>query len=258
LERKESLIRSNTAIFVSGEEDLLAFYLMQANEKSMHDFTICGEYKAIFLEKGFWRDFCSHPQRLEQLKQDEVSYIWDGLIERFAHHALNATQYYTNCIELSNTEICLRFMARETRMARRLIVKGLVDLYTNTPDGTRRTRYFKPISYNGPFYVFLSLPQPDFLSYEQYREARFSLLQACCMVVKYVFPEALDIVGIASEPIRPDASCSEDLLYLDAREWSNELNMEAELLHKDLGILASATTHHIHENEYPEPTTRIH
>jgi len=255
LERKENLIRSKTTVVVPGEEDLLAYYLMHMNENGKHDFFFEGEYRGVFLEEGFWEDFCDRPERKEQLRQDNISYIWDGLIERFAHHALNATQYYTNCADLSNAEICLRFMARESRLARRLIVKGLKDLYTNTPDGMRRTRYFKPLSNNGPFYVFLSLPRPDFIpTYEQYREARFSFLEACCKVVKYKFPEALDIVGIASEPVRPNDGSSEDLLYLDARVWSDELNSEAGRLQQDLSILTSATTHNIHEQEYPDPT----
>jgi hypothetical protein len=52
-------------------------------------------------------------------------------------------------------------MAREPRVARRMIAKSLIDLYTHTPDDFKRIRYFRPLSDNGPFYVFLSLPQPD-------------------------------------------------------------------------------------------------
>lgn len=251
LERKENLIRSGITVFASGEEDLLAYYLMHMNEKGKHDFTFGREFTGIFLDEGFWKDFCDSPERKEQLREDRISYLWDDLIERFAYHALNATQYYTNCIELQDVEIGLRFMAREPRFARRLIVKSIADMYINTPDGMRRTRYFKPLTDNGPFYVFLSLPQPNFTTYEQYREARSSLLQACCMVVKYKFPEALDIVGIASNPVRPDIGSSEDLLYLDGRVWSDELNKEAGRLHQDLGIFASATTYNIHDQEYP-------
>lgn len=250
LERKEILIRSGTAVFVSGEEDLLAYYLMHINEKGKHDLTFKKDFKGVFLEEGFWKDFCDSPERKEQIRQDSVSYLWDDLIRKFAHHALNATQYYTDHIELSTTEICLRFMAREPRFARRLIVKGFIDLYTNTPDGMRRNRYFKPLTENGPFYVFLSLPQPDYFTYERYREGRFSLLKACCMVVKYLFPEALDIVGIAFQPARPNFGSSEDLLYLDASVWSEELNNEAAQLHHDLGIFASGITHIINEREY--------
>jgi hypothetical protein len=251
LERKENLIRSNTAIFVPGEEDLLAYYLMHMNDNGKHDFGIAGDSRGILLEEGFWDDFCSRPERQEQLRQNRISYVWDDLIERFANHALNATQYYSNCLELSNIELGIRFMAREPRLARRLIVKGFLDLYTNTPDGMRHTRYFKPLSDNGPFYVFLSLPQSIFRFYEKYREARLGLLQACCMVVKYKFPEALDIIGIAFQPMRPNVGSSEDLLYLDARVWSDELNSEAGRLHRDLGIFASPTSYYIHEQEYP-------
>ena len=256
LEKKEILFRTMTAVFVPGEEELLAFYLMHTNDEGVHDFIFEGNYNAIGLEEGFWEDFCKSCERKEQLRQNEISYSWDGLIERFSHHALNATQYFTNHIELSKTEIGLRFMAREPRTMRRLIMKGLIDLYTNTPNGMRRTKYLKPLSPGGSYYVFLCLPQPEFASYEEYREVRRSLLEACLMVVKYKFPEALDIVGIASEPVRPGSGSSEDLLYLDAREWSFEMNEEAAKLQKDLGILTSATISYAHERDYPDPKSK--
>ena len=72
------------------------------------------------------------------------------------------------------------------------------------------------------------------------------------MVVKYKFPEALDIVGIASEPIQFGLGSSEDLLYLDARRWSVELDAESAKLQKELSILTSPTVSHVHEEEYPE------
>jgi hypothetical protein len=65
------------------------------------------------------------------------------------------------------------------------------------------------------------------------------------------FPEALDIVGIASQPVRPNAEISEDLLYLDARVWSEELDSEASRLQQKLGIFTSATPYSIREQEYP-------
>ena len=85
--------------------------------------------------------------------------------------------------------------------------------------------------------MFLCLPKPDFLSYEDYRVARGNFLEACLKVMKLEFPEALDIVGIASEPIKFNVESSEDLIYLDAREWSDELNQEAMQLQKDLKYL---------------------
>jgi hypothetical protein len=85
-----------------------------------------------------------------------------------------------------------------------------------------------------------------------YREARGELIEACLMVVKYLFPAALDIVGIASAPLRSGSESSEDLAYLDARNWSDELYAEAAKLQRDLGILTSAFTSYSKEREYPE------
>lgn len=254
LDKKEKLFRSDTEVIVPGEEDLLAVFLMHTNADGVHDFSFANDYDGITLEEGFWQDFCQSPERIEQLKQNEISYHWDALIERFSHHALNATQYFTNHADLSNTEIGLRFMAREPRTVRRLIAKGLSDLYlSHTPDGMKRAKYLKPVSQGGAHYVFLCWPKPASLAYEDYRKARGGLLEAHCMVMKYEFPEARDIVGIASEPVRQDSGSSEDLLYLDAREWSDELNEEAARLQEDLDILTSVTPYHAHEREYPDP-----
>ncbi len=69
-----------------------------------------------------------------------------------------------------------------------------------------------------PSYVLLVLPFREWMSEADHREVRRKMLEACCMVMKLVFPEALDIVGIATEP-GPAANerRSEDSLYLDAR-----------------------------------------
>jgi hypothetical protein len=251
LEKKVKFIRSMLMVSFPGEEELLAFYLTRLNEKGSHDFVIGEDFNGFGLEEGFWEDFCKSPERRAQLQQNEISYLWDDLIERFSHHALNATQYFSNHIELSETELGLRLMAKEPRTVRRLIMKELVDLYFNTPDGTRRVKFFPPISPGSPFYVFLSLPKPDYISYEEYRIARGNLLEAHLLVVKHEFPEVMDIVGIASEPVRAGSGSSEDLLYLDAREWSDEMNIRAAELKEELGIFKSATTFHVHGSEYP-------
>ena len=67
-----------------------------------------------------------------------------------------------------------------------------------------------------------------------------------------MFPDALDIVGIASEPQRYNSRSSEDLMYLDGREWSQAEANEAEKLQKDLNILVNTTISFTHEDDYPE------
>ena len=252
LDKKESFMRNMMSVTVPGEEELLAYYLGHVNSKGEHAFVMEENFNAFILEEGFWEDFCKSPQRLEQLKQNEISYAWDDLIERFGLHTLNATQYFTNHLELSDTEKGLRFMASEPRTRRRLIMKGIINIFTNTPDGTKHIKCLKPLSHREPYYVFLCLPQPDYATYEEYREVRGILLEACLMVAKYKYPDAVDIVGIASEPLRIGSESSEDLLYLDAREWSTELDTEAARLQKELNILMSPTISYVKEKDYPE------
>jgi hypothetical protein len=252
LDKKERFIRNMLSVVVPGEEELLAYYLVHTNDKNEHDFVVEAGINVFASEEGFWEEFQKSPQRLEQIKQNEISYAWDDLIERFSHHALNATQYFTNHIKLSETEKGLRFMASEPRTRRRMIMKGVINIFTDTPDGTKHIKCLMPLSSGEPFYVFLCLPKPSYATYEQYREVRGSLLEACLMVVKYKFPEAQDIVGIASEPFRSNSNSSEDLLYLDAREWSDKFNDEAAKLQKDLNILQSPNFSYNNEKDYPE------
>ncbi len=125
-------------------------------------------------------------------------------------------------------------------------------MYTNTPDGTKRIKCRKPLSEGELVYIFLCLLRSDFLTYEQYRDARASVLEACLMVVKYKFAEALDMVGIPAEPARVETESPENLLYLDASGWSAELDIEAAKLQKELKILNAPTESYFREKDYPD------
>jgi hypothetical protein len=89
------------------------------------------------------------------------------------------------------------------------------------------------------------------VSYEEYRQVRRQLLEALCMVTKHKFPDALDIIGLATEVGIDNATRSEDAVYLDAREWNHEQAAEAESLQRDLGLLESLNKFECKEYEYP-------
>ena len=95
-------------------------------------------------------------------------------------------------------------------------------------------------------------PTSIFASYEGYREVRLGLLQAVCHVMKVKFPEATDILGIATEPIGgPNDERSEDAIYFEASEWTEEMQTEALELQQELGILTNATEFRRSYREYP-------
>ena len=262
LTKKERFILSGRLGFAAGEEELLAFYLRDLNDSGEHDFVVPSHITSVTIVEGLWEEFTRSPERLAQLAANEVSYSWDRLIEAFSIHVLAGTQYYTThpgYENLSNQEKIFRFLAREPRTRRRLLVRGFLKAIRDTPKTMRFTRVMMPSKPGDPYYVFLLLPHLPSVTYEEYREGRLKFLEACCMVAKLKFPEAKDIVGIATESGR-GVKGTEDILYYDARVWTEGDAAEARSLQRDLNLLTEVTKVEGTEKEYPvvRPSPRPH
>jgi hypothetical protein len=262
LTKKEQFILSGRLGFAAGEEELLAFYLKDLNDAGEHDFVIPPHIMKVAIVEGLWEEFTRSPERRAQLAANEVSYSWDALIETFSTHVLAGTQYYTThpgYENLSNQEKIFRFLAREPRTRRRLLVRGLLEAIRDTPKRMRFTRVMMPSKPGDPYYVFLLLPHLPSVTYEEYREGRLKFLEACCMVAKLKFPEAEDIIGIATESGR-GVKGTEDALYYDARVWTKDDAAEARSLQSDLNLLTEITKVEGTEKEYPvsRPSPKQH
>ena len=162
LSRKERLLCSSTPVRAAGEEELLAVYLRDIDDKGEHCFNLPHSAGIVYTE-GFWENFKRHPQRLAQIAANEISYSWDRLIEIFAFHIRNNSQYYATDAgpgRVSTGESILRFLAAEPRTHRRLLAERLNDLVRRTPaTGVRGTRVVLPSNPGSAFYyVFLVLP----------------------------------------------------------------------------------------------------
>ncbi len=199
--------------------------------------------------------FSNSPERAAQIEADDISYCWDRLIDRFSKHMLGGTQYFPPTATLSENEICVRFMASEPRLRRRALAGRLVDALGQPRTGERFLRVMK-LDERGPFYVFLILPKPPDDSEDSYRRVRVALLGDICRVVRHRYPKALDIVGIATQPVS-DLWCSEDITYMDGRTWTNAEGEEAAKLATDYEILANPKQFEINVQEYPpQPVSR--
>lgn len=251
LTKKERFIESGRLIFATGEDDLLGYYLQQLNADGEHDFFVDQDFDFIAIDEGHWENFKNHPQRLAQIEADKISYFWDELIEAFSRHILADTQYYTSHPGVEHSEQIIRFMARESRTRRRLLAESLIGIVRKTPKNYKAARVMQPSKPGDPFYVFVLVPSKYANTKEQYREVRYGLLETYCLVLKLVFPEALDIIGIATESANPGAS-GEDALYFDAREWTAEMEAEARSLQQDLGLLTNVSWHYGKVKEYPD------
>jgi len=129
----------------------------------------------------------------------------------------------------------------------------LMEFLEKTPTRQMRaTRVVKPSFPGDPYYVFLLLSVPDDKPIEEYREVRRLLLVELCKATKLQFPDALDIVGFATEP-GLEGKKTEDVIYLDARQWTPELQTEAEEIREDLKLLKTLTRSEGRFQEYPKP-----
>ena len=121
LTKKEQFMTSSTKIFVAGEEELLAYYLKDINADGDHDFIIPPGNNGIFIAEGLWESFLQSREYKAQQKANGISYVWDGLIEKFNAHILGGTQYYTSLPGIEHSERNIRFLAREPRTRRRFL-----------------------------------------------------------------------------------------------------------------------------------------
>lgn len=224
------------------------------DENEQHAFVLPPQFGPVIIHKGYWRWFSQQPQRRAQVQANEISYAWDGLIETSSKHIIGGTLYYRSHESVSDNEWSIRLLAREPRTRRRMLATALLDLVSEEVlPGCKRSRHIPPSRPGDPLYVFLLLWRSTEVSCEDFREDRRNHLLAYCMVLKTLYPEVEDIVGIATEDGTALAR-SQDVFYLDAREWSEEQQSEALRLQEEFDILRGYTRPNAWVQEYPEIT----
>ena len=172
LKRKERFITTGKLGGAAGEEDLLAYYLCNVGPDGCNDFVLPEGTNIILLDEGHWLGHEQHPQRLAQRQANEISYNWDGPIERFSRNILNDTQYKTTGRGVAHSERMIRFLARESRTRRRFLTTLFLDLYRNAGTQRWKVRLLEPSGPGDPFYVFMVMRHVDGEPYEEYRRAR--------------------------------------------------------------------------------------
>lgn len=254
LSKKEKLFRSGKYIRVDGEENLLGYYLENLNEAEDHDFPSLDRYEACHVPDDIWDNFQCRPERLRQLKADRISYTWDGIIEKFTLHIVNKTLYHSSHENGYALEKALRFLSSENRTRRRMLSRQLLELAHMTKKGQVNKRVALSVVPYEPTYVFLVAGKPDNITEDQYRAYRRKVLHANCMAIKYRYPSAGHIVGIAVGVHSLEDTMTEDLQYLDAQVWNDELQQEALELMKYYKIPVELPERkYLTEREYPEP-----
>jgi hypothetical protein len=253
LTKKEKFIASGKLAMAAGEDDLLAYYLRGVDKNGEHTFSNDDDVDWLSIDEGLWNSFLKSPQRMAQIKANEISYSWDKLVEKFFHHITTGTSYWMTHPSIKEQERIFRFLAREDRTRRRLLAESIHELIAKTPENFRATRLILPSRPGDPYYLFLLLPKPKKGTYEEYRHARVELLQRYLKVTKLQYQNAKDIIGLATET-GVSAERSEDFIYYDGRNWSEKEKKEAEEIRDELvqlGMLGKRTMFRKKAHEYP-------
>lgn len=220
-------------VMEGGEEDLLAMYLQ--NGRMFPDKDL------ICLREGVWQAFSESKQFQAKKRADEISYVWDHLIETFCkdHHA----GVLLGGHDINGVERALRTMAREDRFTRRGLGKSFYGFLKANEQGQSRSRIHPDPGL--ATYVFLGCPV------DLPREDRIFELKARCLIARSRYPGKSKVVGIATETPKPGQGFSLDLLSLMIPELSDEQAALAQQYQDKFGYFKNMQYQRQHEEEYP-------
>jgi hypothetical protein len=253
LSKKEAAFRSGVVFAAAGEEDVLAQYASDLNTNQEHDIVVPAEVTHAVFKPGKWAELLDSPEYERQQRANCVSYLIDELIERFGGHILGRTSIVLPGSEtVSEQEFAVRILASTCRTVRRMLGRSLMEIYERSQPGKNLTRVCQPPRPGHPYYVLHLMHHPPEMHDDQYRECRRFVLQAYCVGIKLRFPDAQSAFGLATET-QHATTHSEDIVYVDFKDWTPELQAQAEEDCTKLGILRNTTPQfNGKENEYPD------
>lgn len=269
LTKKEQFVRSGQLMGAHGEEDLLALYITNLGPDGRHDF--CPSNKPLssnahlMIEGGYYRDIIGKPEYARKKRADAISYIWDHIVERFAHNILNDTSYTAQGFEgfrhPSQRDLGVRYLALAPRLERRMYGIALKDAFERIGKNDRFFRALLPEkSQRHPDvgYFLLLLKRDGVcaqLNYDEYRSFRARLTYAYAMNLLRLRPDLRLVVGISTEgEIQGGSGRSEDCIYAEQPDWTPELTDEVEHFRRVLEIFPNGIANEIHfsTSEYQE------
>lgn len=238
IEGKEEFLRKSTTLVFRGEENLLAYYLF--NNRKFPD---CSDFQII--ADDLWSEYCENDAIKRKLAEDQVSYVWDHLIESIVSGRFDDKSWIGP--GLNESEQAIRKLASENRVYRRILGSALSDFIDASKEKTLSARSI--LSPSGTAYVFFTYEKDSTL------ESRGLELKDRCIAIIPNFESASCVVGIGlnRQGEKPDVGYSTTLVIINRKGgvWPSFILEEARLLRKEKGYFRNPSQQHLHEDEYP-------
>ena len=265
IDEKEEAIRKHDLIVYCGEEDLLAHYFLNYDQNKKK-YRIAPEnpninFNSFMIEEGEWKDFIRSEPYKRRKQENELSYIWDDLIQKTYQNALDGTLLGDSDLG-NNRRHPIHEMAKEPRMARRVLSEVILKAINNFPEtgreeGSRKVDFISSF-YENKGYVFLQVKFPQIEnSNRQYRQY---MLTIACGSAKNKFPHLNTVIGIAMFPPKfvnevSKDEISEDFVLLECSEWTEEDKeyFEQENEYLEFFNTANKRETRIQMKDFPEP-----
>jgi hypothetical protein len=215
LGKKQDLFeKSGCDFLITGEEELLAAYLANIDpETNEHQFQTFPSDHIVFLEEGSWGKLKASAGYRGRAAANEISYLWDDLIEYQASHMIHGSSELTMAAATKGSEEdVLRVMASENRLKRRMLGESIHFLRLKSNEKLRSTRIITD-GQRRRVYAMLALPYLPEQPHNEFRDYRQYMLHVYCEGAILQFPEAHEIVGIAFEHYDSNI-VSVDFLYI--------------------------------------------
>lgn len=237
--QKEDLVSRAMLLFEGAEEDLLAFYLSQ--NRSFPE-----ELSMMVVGGGMWEAFSASAENQARLRANEISYVWDRIIEEHIDGFRDAPRpappsFVDVAATVWQAERVLRIMAQEDRYWRRELSTALVEVI-RPPDGRPIRSRFAISPERRVTYVFLRLRGDEDV------EARTQELLLRCWVARDRFPDHPVVVGMMFGTAPGDPN---EMLLLDQAEWGEDQREKAQLIRDELGYFASPRERRSQGREFP-------
>lgn len=187
---------------------------------------------------GFWKYFAELQAYKRRKEANEISYVWDKLIQQAYQDALDGT--LLNKVDLGKGNDPVYEMAKEPRFVRRLLSEEIRKEVRNFPETDNeilpKVKFMSSLQ-EDKGYIFLQLKCPQTGDFEnRYRPLRQKMLEVACGVIRNRFPHLNTVIGIGQYATKFTNGNSRDFMLFDCSEWTGKRRALYERENEDFGF----------------------